>query len=661
MSGGFLDRIELRLALSGQAQTIAGLNAVTAAQLRMQAANNRMGAGMAATTQRTWLMNQALFTARRLTYAGTLAVGAMAAGVVGFGLKFNASMQQNQVAFTHFLGSAQLATAYLDKLYDLAAVTPFEFQDLTEATKKLIAFGYSADGAYRTMVDIGDAAAGLGVSKEGIDRMTLAFGQMQTNGRILGGELRQLAEVGINARKYLQEAFHLTPDQMANIGRLHIPAKLGIEAILQGMERDFHGMAKDQATTFTGLMSTIHDYTQKLFGTITHPLFVWLSEKALPKIVTLTKAMSEGFERGGWTGMMRAMDQSLGLGGKLNIVWGRLASIGHSLGIILGQEIWPALVLIARSLVPFLALLWPISYALKLMADHTTIFGTALKILAVYIIVNKILLVGLGTIYLRLGRLIGILIDGYAVLILRMKSFITWTGAAQASNGRFVKIGPMQRFFMMLRTQLTASVVALKRYAIAVMVAARAMMVFLLTNPIGWAIIIITTLTVLYFKWKWFHDKVNAIFFWIRDHWPLLAIILLGPFGVFIVAISKSVNQIWNLIKWVWDKAKEFYNWVQNTPILGWLIPGGPIGQSQQNSAAQTMTFNGNAAGKVPKSSAGTPGGIFNTKPVNPTFNAANINGGSERVIEIHHQTIIDGKAVAESVSRYGIKKEALR
>lgn len=55
-------------------------------------------------------------------------------------------------------------------------------------------------------------------------------------------------------------------------------------------------------------------------------------------------------------------------------------------------------------------------------------------------------------------------------------------------------------------------------------------------NPVGLIIIGIAALgaalVLAYTKVKWFHDAVDAVWGWIKDHWPLLAGILFGPFGV---------------------------------------------------------------------------------------------------------------------------------
>jgi tape measure domain-containing protein len=646
--------VNIHTSLTGQAQTIAGLNATSAAVARLRAQIVAAGEDTKFATLRQQGYNQAWFTVRRLVYASTLAIGAAGVGVVAFGLKFNSTMQQNMVAFTHFLGSTQAATAYLDKLYDLAAKTPFEFEDLTAATKKLIAFGYSGDQAYRTMVDIGDAAAGLGVSKEGIDRMTLAFGQMRTNGRILGGELRQLSEVGINARKYLQQAFNLTPDQMANIGRLHIPAEQGIEAILRGMENEFGGFAEKQANTFQGMLSTIHDYAQKLFGTITKPLFDKLSTDYLPRMVTLTKDLAAAFESGGWTGMAQLIANTTGHSEAFMQVWGRIVSISKSLSIIWRQELWPAIVNAAKALAPLLLLLWPLSWALKFMADHTTTFKIALSILLIYLIWTRVYLVLSGKalhFYATMGwRALVMLKLG---LIPQLQRLIFYLFASdRAANGQFQRMGRLRWAYNNWRTVLVSARTAMLRYAVAVLVAGRAMALFLLTNPIGWAILIITTLAILYMKWDWFHDKVNTIFFWIKDHWKLLAAIFLGPLFLVGYVMVRFWDTIWDKIQWIWDKAKAVWDWVKGK--LGWLFPDEQTATSFHAAPGLrgTSAMGIGSGGQVPR--------IGNTK-VNAVDTSTLKNNFSPEYVQVGTKIQLDRKEIAEAVSTHKLYKDATR
>ena len=72
-----------------------------------------------------------------------------------------ANFEQTKVAFSTLIGDAAKAEETLLKLRELGAQTPFEFPELADAGRKLIAFGESADTVPDTLRRIGDISAGV--------------------------------------------------------------------------------------------------------------------------------------------------------------------------------------------------------------------------------------------------------------------------------------------------------------------------------------------------------------------------------------------------------------------------------------------------------------------------------------------------------------------
>ena len=71
---------------------------------------------------------------------GVLAGGAIAYGLLNIGksaLSAAANMEQQKVAFTSMLGSAEKAQKLLDQMQDFAASTPFQFNEIVDAGKNL--------------------------------------------------------------------------------------------------------------------------------------------------------------------------------------------------------------------------------------------------------------------------------------------------------------------------------------------------------------------------------------------------------------------------------------------------------------------------------------------------------------------------------------------
>lgn len=245
---------------------------------------------------------------------------------------FNSQMQQNRIAFETMLGSADAAGKILNDLAAFAAATPFELPDLTDASKKMLAFGFSADQIMPMLKSVGDATAGLGMSgKEGLDRIILALGQTRAAGKLTGDNLRQLVEAGIPVWDILAKGFNKTTGEIQDmVSKGLIPADQGIDILVKGMEDRFPNMMDKQSKSFAGLMSTLKDNVNMTLGGIMKPAFEWLTDVALPKGIDLVNQLSQGFQSGGMRGLYRRYSRpawlmfSLALGRQ-----SRILSVGY--------------------------------------------------------------------------------------------------------------------------------------------------------------------------------------------------------------------------------------------------------------------------------------------------------------------------------------------
>ena len=195
-----------------------------------------------------------------------LGVGGTWAGIIK-PMQLSGDFEQTQIAFTTMLKSAEQANSFLTQAQNMANATPFEFPQLADASKKMLAFGWDVKSILPDLATIGDAASGLGLGAEGINQITLALGQMKAKGRVQGDEMLQQTEAGVPATKILQEQLGMTAEQVANIGDAGVDADKAIKALLTGMDKRFGGMMQNQAKTALGLMSTLKDTLDNKFLT----------------------------------------------------------------------------------------------------------------------------------------------------------------------------------------------------------------------------------------------------------------------------------------------------------------------------------------------------------------------------------------------------------
>lgn len=190
------------------------------------------------------------------------------------GIDLNAAAEQSRVAFGTLLGSGQAAEAFLTRLRDFAAATPFEFPELADVSKKLLAMGFSAEQVMPMLTNIGDAISALGGTPADMERVALALGQMSAKGKVSAEEMMQLAELGIPAWQMLADGLGVTTAEAMKLAEKGlIPAGQAIDILSAGMGNAFGGAMQAQATTFNGLISTLSDNAKNALMAFTGPLF----------------------------------------------------------------------------------------------------------------------------------------------------------------------------------------------------------------------------------------------------------------------------------------------------------------------------------------------------------------------------------------------------
>ena len=190
-------------------------------------------------------------------------IGASGTALVGLGVyavKAGGDLQSVQVAMTNLLGSAGKAEGFIKELQNFSAHTPFEFNDVTKASQKFLAFGFTAEQIIPTLTAVGDAAAGVGAGQDGVNRLTLALGQIAAKGKLASGEMMQLTELGIPAWQMLAEKLGTdVAGAQDMVTKRMVDSKTALEALVGGMEASYGGMMEQQSSTILGTRSNLMD------------------------------------------------------------------------------------------------------------------------------------------------------------------------------------------------------------------------------------------------------------------------------------------------------------------------------------------------------------------------------------------------------------------
>jgi tape measure domain-containing protein len=214
-----------------------------------------------------------------LTAAG-LKVG-LGAALAGGGVALAAGMkavtsaadfEQTKVAFTTLIGDAAKAEQTLAQLRELGAKTPFEFPELADAGRKLIAFGEGSDTVAATLARIGDVSAGV---QAPVNEIAELYGKARVQGRLFAEDINQLTGRGIPIIGELAKQFGVSDSEVKKLvesGKVGFPniERAFISMTSQGGK--FTGMMEAQSKTTNGLFSTLKDTINEVFLTLGTPI-----------------------------------------------------------------------------------------------------------------------------------------------------------------------------------------------------------------------------------------------------------------------------------------------------------------------------------------------------------------------------------------------------
>lgn len=203
-------------------------------------------------------------------------------------------VQQLEVAFETMLGSKKQADALMTEIIDLAAKTPFGLQDVSNATKMLLAYGSTAEQVTDEIKMLGNIASGLSIP---LNDMIYLYGTTRTQGRMFTQDLRQFMGRGIPLAEELAKQFGVTKDK---VGELVTAGKVGFDEMakaLQAMTSEggqFNDLMDKQSQTISGQISNLEDAIYQMFNEIGKA-----NEGTISKAVDIASSLVENYERVG--------------------------------------------------------------------------------------------------------------------------------------------------------------------------------------------------------------------------------------------------------------------------------------------------------------------------------------------------------------------------
>lgn len=185
-------------------------------------------------------------------------------------MQVRGQFQQTEMAFKTMLQSEEKADALMKQMIHTAAITPFGVEDVTEGAKQLLAFNVAAEDVNKTLIGLGDVAAGMGLN---LKDLVMLYGTTIAKGKMDTMDLYQFLNRGIPIADELAKVMGL--DLNNAIGEVQKQIKAGkvtSDIFIQAMQSmtaegsKFGGLMEAQSKTITGQISNIKDAIEQMFN-----------------------------------------------------------------------------------------------------------------------------------------------------------------------------------------------------------------------------------------------------------------------------------------------------------------------------------------------------------------------------------------------------------
>ena len=185
-------------------------------------------------------------------------------------MQVRGQFQQTEMAFKTMLQSEEKANELMKQMIHTAAITPFGVEDVTEGAKQLLAFNVAAEDVNKTLIGLGDVAAGMGLN---LKDLVMLYGTTIAKGKMDTMDLYQFLNRGIPIADELAKVMGLDVNNAIKEVQKQIKeGKVTSDIFIQAMQSmtaegsKFGGLMEAQSKTITGQISNIEDSIEQMFN-----------------------------------------------------------------------------------------------------------------------------------------------------------------------------------------------------------------------------------------------------------------------------------------------------------------------------------------------------------------------------------------------------------
>ena len=176
--------------------------------------------------------------------------------------------QKLEIAFTTFLGSEEEANKLMQQMVHTAAITPFDLAGVADGAKNLLAFGVAAEDVNKTIIGLGDIAAGL---SQPLGDIIYLYGTTITKPKMDTQDLMQMMGRGIPIAKELAKQFGVAENKVRDLISAGKVTGDAVKKAFESMTAEgsmFGGLMEAQSKSIGGQIANIEDAIDEMFNEI---------------------------------------------------------------------------------------------------------------------------------------------------------------------------------------------------------------------------------------------------------------------------------------------------------------------------------------------------------------------------------------------------------
>lgn len=213
------------------------------------------------------------------------------------GIEYNALQETSKIAWTTILGSGEAADKMMKTITELAKKTQFDVSSVDQMAKYFTNAEFEGKALTDQLTKIADVAGAFSISADQAKEMARQMSQVHNAGVAYTEDLNILEDKGVPIMKTIAKNLGITTAEakkMAGEGKITSEIySTAFDTIAKSVE----GSADAQSQTFSGMIATMQDNLDILFGALSKPMFDKLKsslEQFMPFLEKLTETIQKG-------------------------------------------------------------------------------------------------------------------------------------------------------------------------------------------------------------------------------------------------------------------------------------------------------------------------------------------------------------------------------